>query len=284
MSSKRRKGRGRPSADDEVGAVAPVQAPAGPAEGQEAPETLEPVEADADGGEPAAGQDDQQAVQDEAAQDGVAQDAAAQDAAAQDAAAQDEAAQDEAAGARPRRRRAQHPPPPPERLVGAVEALLLASGDALTPERMRDVLGLSSAIHVREAVEQVRQRWEAAGLSVELQEVAGGVRVVTRPEYAEYVRRLARHVVDSKLSQGQLETLSIVAYRQPVARPEIERIRGVQVGEALRALLERKLVKVVGRSDQPGRPMLYGTTQKFLTTFGLNDLKDLPSAKDLARL
>lgn len=183
-----------------------------------------------------------------------------------------------------RKRRAQGPPPPPERLAGAIEAMLLAAGDALTPERIRDVLGLSSAIHVREAIEQVRQRWQAAGLSVELQEVAGGVRVVTRPEFAEYVRRLARHVVDGRLSQGQLETLSIVAYRQPVARPEIERIRGVQVGEALRALLDRNLVKVVGRSDQPGRPMLYGTTRKFLTAFGLNDLKDLPSAKDLARL
>jgi segregation and condensation protein B len=183
-----------------------------------------------------------------------------------------------------KRSRASVPPPPPERLVGAVEALLLAAGDVLTAERLRDVLGMASAIHVREAVEEVRRRWAAAGLSVELQEVAGGVRVVTRPEYAEYVRRLQRHVVDGKLSQGLLETLSIVAYRQPVARPEIERIRGVQVGEALRALLERNLVKVVGRSDQPGRPMLYGTTKRFLTAFGLNDVKDLPSAKDLARL
>jgi segregation and condensation protein B len=183
-----------------------------------------------------------------------------------------------------KRARPSLPPPPPERLVGAVEALLLAAGDALTPERLRDVLGLPSAVHVREAIDQVRARWSAAGLSVELQDVAGGVRVVTRPEYGEYVRRLQRHVVDGKLSQGLLETLSIVAYRQPVARPEIERIRGVQVGEALRSLLERNLVKVVGRSDQPGRPMLYGTTRRFLTSFGLGDVKDLPSAKDLARL
>lgn len=192
---------------------------------------------------------------------------------------------DETPGATPKKRvRVQLPPPPPERLVGSVEALLLASGDVLTPERLRDLLGLASAIHVREAIEQVRQRWAAAGLSVELQEVAGGVRVVTRPEFAEYVRRMQRSVSEGKLSQGLLETLSIVAYRQPVARPEIERIRGVQVGEGLRALLERRLLKVVGRSDQPGRPMLYGTTTRFLTAFGLNDLKDLPSAKDLARL
>ena len=81
-----------------------------------------------------------------------------------------------------------------------------------------------------------------------------------------------------------METLSIVAYRQPVARAEIERIRGVQAGDGLRALLERHLIKVVGRSEQPGRPLLYGTTARFLTTFGLKDVKDLPSAKDLARL
>ena len=92
------------------------------------------------------------------------------------------------------------------------------------------------------------------------------------------------HPAFDRLSRGLLETLSIVAYRQPVARPEIERIRGVQAGDALRALLDRRLLKVVGRSDQPGHPLLYGTTKRFLTVFGLNDLKDLPSAKDLARL
>ncbi|MFM8980196.1 MAG: SMC-Scp complex subunit ScpB [Planctomycetia bacterium] len=270
MSSKRRKGRGKASADDELPPQAAVDEPAPEAEAG-------PGDAPAVEGPDPAGPGDAAQAEPQA---GGGPDQGGQDA---EGGAVAEVGEDEAAE-RPRRRRAQHPPPPPERLAGAVEALLLASGDALTPERMRDVLGLSSAIHVREAVEQVRQRWEAAGLSVELQEVAGGVRVVTRPEYAEYVRRLARHVVDGKLSQGQLETLSIIAYRQPVARPEIERIRGVQVGEALRALLERNLVKVVGRSDQPGRPMLYGTTRKFLTTFGLNDLKDLPSAKDLARL
>lgn len=187
---------------------------------------------------------------------------------------------------KPRRRRGSDVvPPPPERLDGAIEAMLLAAGDVLTAERLRDLLGLASAIHVREALARVRERWSAAGLSVELEDVAGGVRVVTRPEYAEYVRRLSRvSAGDPRLSQGQLETLSIVAYRQPVARAEIERIRGVQVGDALRALLERRLVKVVGRSEQPGRPLLYGTTTRFLTAFGLNDLKDLPSAKELNRL
>ena len=175
-------------------------------------------------------------------------------------------------------------PPPLERLAGAIEALLLASGESLSADRIRDLLGLPSSLHVREALDGIRARWRSADLPVELQDVAGGFRVVTRPEYAEYVRRLWRRPAGDRLSQTLLETLSIVAYRQPVARAEIERIRGVQCGESLRGLLERRLVKVAGRSDQPGRPLLYATTSRFLEVFGLAGLEDLPNAKDLTRL
>ena len=175
-------------------------------------------------------------------------------------------------------------PPPLERLSGAIEALLLASGESLSADRIRDLLGLPSSLHVREALDGIRARWRAAELPVELQDVAGGHRVVTRPEYAEYVRRLWRRPSGDRLSQTLLETLSIVAYRQPVARAEIERIRGVQCGESLRGLLERRLIKVAGRSDQPGRPLLYATTSRFLEVFGLAGLEDLPNAKDLTRL
>ena len=123
------------------------------------------------------------------------------------------------------------------------------------------------------------------GLSVQLDEVAGGVRVVTRPRFATWVDRLEkRGASDSRLSKSLVETLGIVAYKQPVGRAEVERIRGVQAGEALRALLERGLLKVVGRSDQPGRPLLYGTTERFLTVYGLKNLEDLPSPADLKRL
>jgi segregation and condensation protein B len=176
------------------------------------------------------------------------------------------------------------PPPPEDRLDGSVEALLLVAGDVMKIGRLRDLLGLQSKVHVAEAVERIRARWAEVGLAVELEEVAGGVRVVTRPEYAEYVGRLGRRPQSDKLSKSLLETLSIVAYKQPVGRAEVERIRGVQAGEALRGLLERRLVKVVGRSDQPGRPMLYGTTDRFLTVFGLKSLKDLPKDGDLKRL
>ena len=175
-------------------------------------------------------------------------------------------------------------PPPPERLEGAIEAILLVAGDVVKVERLRDLLGLQSVLPLREAIAAIQTRWAEAGHAMELEEVGGGVRAVTRPEYAEYVGRMVRKPLTDKLSKTQLETLSIVAYKQPVGRAEVERIRGVQAGEPLRALLERRLIKVVGRSDQPGRPLLYGTTQLFLTAFGLNTIKDLPSAKDLKRL
>lgn len=198
----------------------------------------------------------------------------------------EEASEGASEGKGRRRKSAEAPatPPPPDRLEGAVEAVLLAAGESLSAERIRDLLGLPSALHVRDAIAAIRTRWVAAGLAVEIQEVAGGHRVVTRPEYAEYVRRLWRRPTSDRLSQTLLETLSIVAYKQPVARAEIERIRGVQCGETLRGLLERRLVKVAGRSDQPGRPLLYATTARFLEVFGLAGLEDLPSGKDLARL
>ena len=186
--------------------------------------------------------------------------------------------------AKPEKKQSPVKPPPPERLAGAVEAMLLVAGDVVRLERLRDLLGLPSLAPLREVIDQIKERWVTSGLAMELEEVAGGVRVVTRPEYAEYVGRLSRRPASDKLSRTQLEALCIVAYKQPVGRAEIERIRGVQSGEPLRALLERRLLKVVGRSDQPGRPLLYGTSQQFLTAFGLNDLKDLPSAKDFKRL
>lgn len=186
--------------------------------------------------------------------------------------------------AKPKRPKPAWPPPPKDRLDGAVEALLLAAGDVLRHDRIRDLLGIPSRSIVQEAIERIRARWTEAGLAVELEDVAKGVRVVTRPEYAEYVGRLKRRPQSDKLTKSLLETLSIVAYKQPVGRAEVERIRGVQAGEALRGLLERALIRVVGRSDQPGRPLLYGTTDRFLTVFGLKELKDLPTHGDLKRM
>ena len=146
----------------------------------------------------------------------------------------EEAAPDdaEASEAKPKKEKPAWPPPPPERLDGAVEAILLVAGDVVRFGRLRDLLGLQSVLPVREAVGRVQEKWQAAGLAMELEEVGGGVRVVTRPEYAEYVGRLLKRPVSDKLSRTQLETLCIVAYKQPVGRAEVERIRGVQAGRA----------------------------------------------------
>jgi segregation and condensation protein B len=240
-----------------------------------APEEEEEVVDDADAGVPSASSD----AEGEAGETGAGED---EEREGEDASG--EAAAEEASEKARRRKAPSFAPPPAERLEGAVEALLLAAGESLSDERLRDLLGLPSAVHVRAAVEAVRARWGAAGLPVEIQDVAGGRRVVTRPEYAEYVSRLHKKAAADRLSKTLLETLSIVAYRQPVARAEIERVRGVQSGDALRALLDRRLVKVSGRSDQPGRPLLYATTTRVLEVFGLASLSDLPNAKDLVRL
>ena len=232
-----------------------------------------------------AGADGSEVPEEAAPSTDATSEAAAEEAPAAEEPATDESAAEEAAAeAPPERKKPEWKPPPPERLEGAIEALLLVAGDVVRIERLRDLLGLQSVVPVREALAAIEARWTESGLAFEVEQVGGGVRVVTRPEYAEYVGRLSRRPASDKLSRAQLETLCIVAYKQPVGRAEVERIRGVQAGEPLRALLERRLLKVAGRSDQPGRPLLYGTTQLFLTAFGLNDLKDLPAPKDLQRL
>jgi segregation and condensation protein B len=113
--------------------------------------------------------------------------------------------------------------------------------------------------------------------------VAGGFRIFTRPEYSPWVARLRKQEKEFRLSPAALETLAIVAYRQPVLRADVEKIRGVDVGGALRTLVDRGLVKVVGRAEEPGHPLLYGTTKRFLETFGLKNLGELPRAKELKR-
>jgi segregation and condensation protein B len=116
-----------------------------------------------------------------------------------------------------------------------------------------------------------------------IEEVGGGFRLYTRPEYSPWVARLKRREKEFRLSPAALETLAIVAYRQPVLRAEVEKIRGVDVGGALKTLIDRGLVKVVGRAEEPGSPLLYGTTKRFLESFGLKDLGQLPKGIELER-
>ncbi len=166
-----------------------------------------------------------------------------------------------------------------------LEAILLTAGRALSESKLADLLGLEAgAASIAEAIERLNTGYQDAGRCFRAQRVAGGWQLYTLPEFAPLVARLAGDHHDSRLSQAALETLSIIAYRQPIMRAEIEAIRGVASGEMLRALLERRMIRIAGRAEQPGRPMLYGTTPQFLKVFGLPGLDALPPVEgDLPR-
>ena len=170
-----------------------------------------------------------------------------------------------------------------EELLQRAAALLFASPDPLSTERLVHLLERPEKARVRSALEDLARRLSEARLPIALAEIAGGWRLLTRPELAEVIQRLAKVQRLEKVTPAALETLAIVAYRQPVTSAEVEAIRGVQSGPLLRALVDRGLVRVTGRADQPGAPLQYGTTREFLDRFGLASLKDLPRDGELAR-
>ena len=163
--------------------------------------------------------------------------------------------------------------------IDVVEALLFASDAPLEADRIREVLDLDDAAEARTLVEALRARYAAADGALTVVEVAGGFRMVTRPEIAPWLLRLAKTRTKARLSRPSLETLAIVAYRQPVSRPEVDALRGVNSDAVLENLLERRLVRIAGRKEAPGRPFLYETTREFLIAFGLRDLGDLPKVE-----
>lgn len=160
-------------------------------------------------------------------------------------------------------------------LVGQVEAILFASDVPLPYERIAEVLEISP-LDARAAVQALRVACDEPGRGLAVAEVGGGVRLVTRPEHAPVLVSLQRLRLKSRLSRAAVETLTIIAYRQPISRPEIEQLRGVGSDSVVTHLLERRLIRIVGRKETPGRPVLYGTTREFLEHFGLRDLDELP--------
>ncbi len=163
----------------------------------------------------------------------------------------------------------------------AIEALLFASERPLSAEEMK--VGFSgdvSTAEIREALEALMSEYEAMNRGFKLYEIAGGYQVASDIRYADTLKRFYESREKKKFSQAALETLSVIAYRQPVTRADIEAIRGVTVDGAVKTLLERSLVKIVGRKDVPGRPLLYGTTQDFLERFGLKSIKELPALSE----
>jgi segregation and condensation protein B len=171
-------------------------------------------------------------------------------------------------------------PPLPEGLTARLEAVLLTLDRPATSAKLADWLDVGleeggSGV-IGRAVAALNEEYEQAGRSFRIERVAGGWQIRTLGDFAADLAKVRQRRSEGKLSQAALETLAIVAYRQPILRADIEAIRGVACGEVLRTLMERRLVKIVGRAEELGRPMLYGTTSKFLEAFGLSSLKDLP--------
>jgi segregation and condensation protein B len=169
----------------------------------------------------------------------------------------------------------------PERLRSIIESLLFASDKPLGVKRLQDLVRERNLENVVAAVETLRADYADRG--VVLHEVAGGFQFRTHPLNAHWVQQLVAGK-PVKLSRAQLETLAIVAYRQPITRPEIEEIRGVDSGSTVKTLLDRGLIRVLGKKEEPGRPMLYGTSRDFLEFFHLKDLKELPTLREFYEL
>ncbi|MGN6627200.1 MAG: SMC-Scp complex subunit ScpB [Tepidisphaeraceae bacterium] len=163
--------------------------------------------------------------------------------------------------------------------LSMLEALLFSTHHPLTAGRLAELLE-SSAKPIRQAVRALNQQYQETQRSFRIEQVAGGFQMLTLPAFASIIKKHQQKEADAKLTKAALETLAIIAYKQPILRADIESIRGVMCGETVRSLMEKHLVKIAGRADEPGRPILYGTTKRFLEVFGLNSLKDLPKGAD----
>lgn len=173
---------------------------------------------------------------------------------------------------------------PDQPLESRIEALLMTTDRPLHEAKLAEIIGVGGkgiSKRIVEAIEALNQQYESSGRGFRAERLAGGWQILTLSAFGPLLHRLHEKRQETKLSQPALETLSIVAYRQPIMRAEIEAIRGVASGEVLRSLLDRRLVKIVGRAEELGRPMLYGTTTEFLKVFGLSSVDDLPPIKGL---
>lgn len=184
-------------------------------------------------------------------------------------------------------------PPPPRSLRQILEVLFFATSEPLTPRQVMDIFaileeGEEPIALTPEAivsnVEELNREYDRSGRPFHIVNVAGGYQFATRPEFALWLGKMVKERSKRKLSVSALESLAVIAYKQPVTKPEIESIRGVNVDYVLHSLLERSLIAIVGRASTPGRPLLYGTTKEFLKHFGINDLSDLPKPREIDEL
>ena len=164
-----------------------------------------------------------------------------------------------------------------------VEAILFATDTPLPAPKIADVAGAGNARDVKKHIAALNETYAQRGAAFRIEEIAGGFQMLTLPVYNDRLSKLLQARRGTRLSQAALETLAIVAYKQPILRADVEAIRGVAAGEVLNRLRELNLVKIVGRAEEIGRPLLYGTTKKFLDVFGLGSLDDLPKDQELAQ-
>jgi segregation and condensation protein B len=166
--------------------------------------------------------------------------------------------------------------------ISVLETILFLSGELITCSTLKDVLELPES-EIRRLMEVLISEYRERNAGLLIIEIANGYQMVTNPLYAEWIMKFKKMRISSKLSMPALETLAIIAYKQPIIRAEIETIRGVNSDSAIKTLLEKRLIKIMGRQEVPGRPFLFGTTRDFLQYFGLKDLTELPTLKDLSR-
>jgi segregation and condensation protein B len=168
-------------------------------------------------------------------------------------------------------------------LRNIIESLLFVADEPLAVDKLKSILETVDGREIRAALERLREEYDQRGGGFGLSEIAGGWQLRSRPQYQEWIKRLLQPS-PQRLSRAALETLALIAYRQPIIRADIEHVRGVDCGGVLRQLMERKLIRVLGRREIPGRPLIYATTRTFLELFDLKDLKDLPSPREIQEL
>jgi segregation and condensation protein B len=171
-----------------------------------------------------------------------------------------------------------------EQLKAILEVLIFMSQDPLTMDKIKEVLGEVPEEEINAALEALKQDYAAADRGIQIIQSAGGYLFTTKPEHDQWVRRFLQVEKKTKLSSAALETLSIIAYHQPITQAEIAAIRGVDSTYSVKTLLQKKLIKIVGRKKAPGNPLVYRTTEKFLQYFGLNSLDDLPKEEEIAKI
>lgn len=166
-------------------------------------------------------------------------------------------------------------------LLARLEAILLLADEPLTLRRLSELSGCKDSAEANQLIQQLKELLDADETAFQIEEIAGGYQLLTRPRYHPWLSRLKRTGHELRLTPAIMETLAVIAYRQPIMRAEVEKVRGVACGELVRQLMEKGLIRVAGRHDSLGRPQLYGTTKKFLQAFGLHSLQDLPEVEAL---